>query len=808
MAEIPVLRTDGRNWSAWRENLERTLDELGVSAYISETTPNPYDEQVNTLAKCAIASTIPDSLFYRILHLKSAQECFETLKNLFEKPTTTTAVQYELRSDKYKREAAYRLKTVNDVRDTSHRDGEVSSGSVRRNDHAPRSKSRRQRQREPKRQGRVERGCGEGEEEGKSKGRKDEKAAAATGPGKGATDQKASGVSLIKPTSSQDSPRARVNTPPSPPPSLTTPSLPVKQTALTSRRPTQQRSQNGHIPKNGTHRTRKDNEWSRRGVESRSRGGREPGDEDGDDVRVHHAHVEPHPPSSTRQTASNEAADTSNPSAMSARPRLPAGTSNGPPNGSSEVEGKGEKGEGNERASGIVDPSSNGENAVPDSIPPTPNPDERGPPPSMPLEGEKGQQSSGHVDETGTHLKPPGHETRTTTHLIRTPYDEESSGECRQTAMGHRESEGEEIEVGVREDDTDTSNRVDERRCRRGEAGDEAGGDKEGQETRGNEGERSRTRECERVASTVEERRQHTTKDDDDSPSPPPLPKHPTPPPPPSPNYPERLRRDDDVDTAKSNKTAARRRADAVHDPGGETDAPGSQPPSVRLEGEKDKALSLYVEANHDEADDHDVGTVDHDTQQSPRRPVGTQDGDTRPPSEPTEPPDEKERERGVDGEFRGTSTVEEVETVEGVEPNASRRIDEPGDEGNEELRSREVEGELGDQSEGDGCQRDGRTIDTGDATSGTTPDSKQVKAGPLTEDEANQHRNGKPNVTTGVPRPPTSLPYDTPRPTHIANPPRRRGRLKTLIYESQSSPSVRIYAPSQTVTLTTTQSN
>jgi hypothetical protein len=72
MAEIPALRTDRQNWPTWRTNLEEALEELGISTYLSQTTPNPYDEQANALAKCAIASTIPDSLFYRILHFKSA----------------------------------------------------------------------------------------------------------------------------------------------------------------------------------------------------------------------------------------------------------------------------------------------------------------------------------------------------------------------------------------------------------------------------------------------------------------------------------------------------------------------------------------------------------------------------------------------------------------------------------------------------------------------------------------------------------------------------------------------------------------
>ncbi|KIJ16142.1 hypothetical protein PAXINDRAFT_11186 [Paxillus involutus ATCC 200175] len=275
-------------------------------------------------------------------------------------------------------------------------------------------------------------------------------------------------------------------------------------------------------------------------------------------------------------------------------------------------------------------PSLNGENGVPDSIPPVPNPDERGPPPSMPLEGEKGQQSSSHVDETGTHLETPQDQSRTTS-PIRTLHDKGSSGEGQGVVIGHRQTQ-----------------------CRRGEARDKAGGDEEGQETRGNEGERSRMRECERAASTVEERCQHTTKDNDnDSLSPPPLPKHPTPPPPPSPNYPERLRRDDDVDTTKSNKTAARQRADAVHDPGGEMDAPDSVPPSVWLEGEKGKATSLNIETDNNEVDE---------TKPS-RNPVGMTDSDKRRPSEPTEPPDEKEGERGVDAESRDKTTVKNVES-------------------------------------------------------------------------------------------------------------------------------------------------
>ncbi|KIK76116.1 hypothetical protein PAXRUDRAFT_49920, partial [Paxillus rubicundulus Ve08.2h10] len=67
--------------------------------------------------------------------------------------------------------------------------------------------------------------------------------------------------------------------------------------------------------------------------------------------------------------ANHEAADTSNPNTTCAGTTKPAGTSYGLPNGSKEVEG-GKGGQRDERARGSVAPSSNGENAIPDSTPP------------------------------------------------------------------------------------------------------------------------------------------------------------------------------------------------------------------------------------------------------------------------------------------------------------------------------------------------------------------------------------------------------------------------------------------------------
>ncbi|KIJ09950.1 hypothetical protein PAXINDRAFT_16988 [Paxillus involutus ATCC 200175] len=417
MAEIPALRTDGQNWLTWRANLEEALEELGISAYLSQTTPNPYNEQANTLAKCAIASTIPDSLFLQILRFKSAYECFETLRTLFEKPTTTTAVQYELRSDKYKWEATYGLETVND-----------------------------------------------------------------------------------------------------------------------------------HV------RTRKR-------------------------ARRQHSHA---PGTTTTQ-----------------------------------------------------------------------------------------------VDH---------HQPR------QMLYDQRSNGEGRGEGVG-----GDDKVEG--NDDREMLYGDNKRRRQKEEARDEASrDDEEGLETREVEGMLNEGKERMTVTS-VNEDSQLIINDEDNSPSPPLPPNHlPTPEPPqldttPSPSPPER--RNGNIDTAKSNKTPAQRHADAVHDPGGKTDTPGSVPPSVWLEGERNRATSLNVETDDNEVDE----------MKPSRNPVGTTDGDACRPSEPTEPPDKKEGERGVDTKSRDKTMVENIESK------MSNQDDKPEGRGDKRDKLKEVEVEARSQSEGEGCHRDGRMI-------------------------------------------------------------------------------------------------
>ncbi|KIJ08005.1 hypothetical protein PAXINDRAFT_18829 [Paxillus involutus ATCC 200175] len=825
MAEIPQLRADSRNWTDYREKILRMAAQQNLDKLYNGTETLQGDaedwQQRNAIAKALIVETIPDSIFLRILHFESAYEFFKALKNLFEQDAATLELLRELRNNRTKRDTAYSPEPTNDrvrrrshVTDKSRRDDEVSNRSGRRSVDVPRSEPRPERKREPTSQRRVKRRRGVGEEGRVSKGEKDDEQVAA-----------ASGVSLVNPTSSQGHlPRARVDTPQPHPTSTSppsTPSMPVEQTAPTSRRPTRQRRRDGHVPRTGTRRKREDGEGSRRGVESRDRGSREAVDEDGEDVHVHHANVEPQQPQTVGQTAvDDEAADTTDPHANSTGPAVPVGTTNGPPNESNggrdrergrNVEEEDEKGG---RASESAAPSSNDDGGdedvrhayvVPKPAPPSPNhvpppPDERRPPPSVPLEGEEvDQKSSGHADEAATHLERPPDES-TTQQPGRTPYDQTSNGESRGEAVN-----GDDEVEGSKDDDTKTSYRVEERRSRRKEAKDETRGDEEGQETR--KGERGRTRDPVRTttATNANEHDQHTSNDEDSprTPPEPPPPHHPSPPP--TPIHPERP---DDVDTAKSNRTAARRRADDVHDPGGQTDAPDSVPPSVRLEGEKIRRTSLRVELTDVETSDVDETSAEEagrppgqsKARKPPRDPVGTPDGDSRRPNGPTEPPDEEKGARRGNGEMK---VNRRVETVEEVETEESRRVDEPGDEEVEESRSKEVEGEIGDQSEEEGCQRDGRTNDTGDATSSASCDSLRVETGALAEHEDGQQQNGTQNISTDVPTPSTPSTKRPKRPTHHANPPRRRGRLKTQPMKV-SQPERTVYAPSQTVELTT----
>ncbi|KIK77076.1 hypothetical protein PAXRUDRAFT_167893 [Paxillus rubicundulus Ve08.2h10] len=245
----------------------------------------------------------------------------------------------------------------------------------------------------------------------------------------------------------------------------------------------------------------------------------------------------------------------------------------------------------------------------------------------MLLQGENcGERSSDHVYEMGTHLERPQAKL-TTTLPIQMPHDKESSREDRGVAMGHKEATDARDEVGEWDTNTNASYGVDAQQSRRGEAiEDEKGGRASGNVTpSSNDGDGDEDIHHTYIVPKTTQ----------------PVPYRISP-------CPEQHNNDN---ATKAYTTATRGRADIVHDPGGRADSPGSQPLSVRLEGEKCKRASLYVEPTDVDMDDEE---------KTPRGTVGTTDGDKCSPNKPTEPPDEKEGGRGQDSE--GTPMVKDVE--------------------------------------------------------------------------------------------------------------------------------------------------
>ncbi|KIJ07250.1 hypothetical protein PAXINDRAFT_19553 [Paxillus involutus ATCC 200175] len=126
MVDIPALRTDGRNWTDYREKILRAAAQQGLDKLYDGTETLQGDaedwQQRNAIAKSLIVETIPDSIFLQILHYESAHKFFEALKNLFEKDIATLELLQELRNNRSKREATYGLESANDRSVTGQED--------------------------------------------------------------------------------------------------------------------------------------------------------------------------------------------------------------------------------------------------------------------------------------------------------------------------------------------------------------------------------------------------------------------------------------------------------------------------------------------------------------------------------------------------------------------------------------------------------------------------------------------------------------------------------------------------------------
>ncbi|KIK73659.1 hypothetical protein PAXRUDRAFT_177818, partial [Paxillus rubicundulus Ve08.2h10] len=226
--------------------------------------------------------------------------------------------------------------------------------------------------------------------------------------------------------------------------------------------------------------------------------------------------------------ANHEAADTSNPNTTCAGTTKPAGTSYGLLNVNKEVKGRGGEGERDERASGSVAPTWNDENAAPNLIPPPPNPDK-----CVLLEGEKtGQQSSGRPEETTMHLAQHKWTQRRTPCVGQTARSKAKKGG---KGKRHERVSG---SVAPSLDDKcctqlDTTSHVPHPECRRNPEHTARGGVK---------------------CPEAHERHAHR---------------------------PTAQHKCDNDDATKAYTMAAQRHADTMHNPGGSTHSPGSQPLSV-----------------------------------------------------------------------------------------------------------------------------------------------------------------------------------------------------------------------------------
>ncbi|KAF8119251.1 hypothetical protein EV363DRAFT_1518527 [Boletus edulis] len=125
----------------------------------------------------------------------------------------------------------------------------------------------------------------------------------------------------------------------------------------------------------------------------------------------------------------------------------------------------------------------------------------------------------------------------------------------------------------------------------------------------------------------------------------------------------------------------------------------------------------------------------------------------------------------GIDPRSHGNERI--------IETRALRRGRRPGGLIEVQEARRDIERELRRGIDADGVQMDGNGDGTGAATSAAHRDSKRVETDALAEYQANQH--GKPKRTkTDVPeasKPPSN---HLRRSTDHANPPRRRGQLKS----------------------------
>ena len=82
--DVPQLKTDGRNWSAWHESVTMVINKAGLYSYLNGTVSEP-NRQLEATAKLILASGIPVSIFGSLLYLETAHDYCKYLTNRFDK---------------------------------------------------------------------------------------------------------------------------------------------------------------------------------------------------------------------------------------------------------------------------------------------------------------------------------------------------------------------------------------------------------------------------------------------------------------------------------------------------------------------------------------------------------------------------------------------------------------------------------------------------------------------------------------------------------------------------------------------------
>ena len=84
--DVPQLKMDGRNWSAWHESVTMVINKAGLYSYVDGTVSEP-DRQLEAMAKLILTIGLPDSIFRSMLYLKTAHNYYKYLTNRFDKST-------------------------------------------------------------------------------------------------------------------------------------------------------------------------------------------------------------------------------------------------------------------------------------------------------------------------------------------------------------------------------------------------------------------------------------------------------------------------------------------------------------------------------------------------------------------------------------------------------------------------------------------------------------------------------------------------------------------------------------------------